>query len=1831
MRSAWVVGVAVGLLLSGCSGGHATDQESSGESQQRLTAPGWQAGHAYAVNDLVSYQGNVYRCVQAHTSQAGWTPTAVPALWSLEGPDTGSNQPPGGAGPAGPLTLDFVTLQADCDQDPGACCPAGSTKVSLTNNADVKQITATNQCTLALSGSDTVTQTASGASALNLGAGDDTAMDGPGDTFIWGGLGNDTINGYGGTNLFFGGYGDDTINAANGVNTVVPGPGRDTVAMGTGDDTAYIFDECELVSGDRIDGGSGTDTLYTPISLSELTARGVTISNFERIIVQDNHCRSQCAPKTPGVGPNGLSVRLPRGLRVADVALHAAAKLDLKNGVKVLEDQGGYAPVSSSGLSATTFGTNVETGALFSFSDANVDAGSVIHGPASSEGHIVLASGARVTQAVAAPTELEPLSTASVAYTRPSTHVDGFVATSRAVAATANVDYGPTTIGDAGELKLAAGDYHFDSLTVEDTGLISIDNAAGPVRIFVHGAFSYAGVTRETLPEKANILFATTTCNDITISGPFRGTLLAPSAAITLKAVPVGHTGAFFGASVNVEAGTIVQHAPFERGDCAQVDDGCGTTFGCSATKACASPSELASITPRAECVLARKDGSFVARFGYDNSSSSAISASAGPQNKLSSGSQFQTQTFDPGHHEAAFYVKLQSSLTWTVGSKQATVTTSSPRCQNIVEGLDTPIRVTGGHDNESGASTPGSQNHAPVDFQIPKKLTVSLGGAGNGTATLTYQDTNAGQVVCTYRGGSRVATAVRDLDRARGRFYNFVSCSNGAAAGSTANGSQWTVNVVSGDPTYSQTQVTAQVGPGCSVMEAPIPADVSIQTRQGFSWKDTQPLAETDPAGLPAMYYAWIYIERREQLDALKRMKIYHRVLPIFSSQLSAYAGKCGTLDTSGDGTGIFVHALVPGVVFNLWRSISLVVLNRGNGTVPFRAVQVMPAPEPELMNSDGLSMSWAKMKASGMVPFGRGVAGQAPLFGVHIPIVDDAIEVVEDVADTTVDVISGVPVVGDVITGIAQIGDTVVDTAISIAPTFDEIVESTVDLVETVQGVITGALGEFESWIFGTVPVHLDLTVLNRDSSFNTDGPMLRGWGPTERLGNRVQTAERELELSGMRAEIHKWGNLLVPTMYENTVNDQGQVNIEVQKGGSSRGQSGLCISLENDAAMMTSGITENEFCDFRDLEWNWDFDNGTTRELRINDWQIHAFNQINDAWQYARRVIGITPRQAEVGVGWTANVISNAANKGQPLTACLNFPEGEELLLEVAGLISAVPGGAAVGAVGMAATPFIRRDMFLPDTQQPRDSRGITTHEYGHFIMCDILHDIDNNALLRLFRDRVPEGDADARDDDVTVQSEAFADFIMSQVTSGTNYSSYTGVTQSNFSSFCNTTPCFEENFRGQSEAPTLSSVFNDEARRFTSLMHDVVDHRLDTARTDNRVPTNGDNWTLAPGSTVLLTVSPTGYMRDRDDTVELPGTSVPDWWDYGLEGCRGDVGDPSEVCHIDPVEMQRGIVKSMYDNNVTWCSACSLIMSHSNLPQALSAATRQAIWHACADTPEGQRILGPPPEPSLRLRRSDCSVCPTGSISTVFGTCSACRSNETVKDNKCVVCPTGSIINDNHECVPCGAKQVSSRNKCVDCEFFQTPDRSTNRCVDCSADMTLDWKTLGNMCPSEHTLFPIFSAASDTCPDQFWVEVDNIDDALARATKSNVTFDGFDVWVSEPAAVDANTCKSAFTTVSAILGKPGDWTSIGGKQGPGVWTPESCQGAGCTPASCTTPIKVVPGSEVVNGQKNMRLLGLAQQHNFTTGQDTPAFGFLNVSAKIGRARYPQCDPK
>ena len=44
--------------------------------------PRWNEDKSYEIDDRVSYNGVLYKCLQAHTSQSTWIPTDSPSLWA---------------------------------------------------------------------------------------------------------------------------------------------------------------------------------------------------------------------------------------------------------------------------------------------------------------------------------------------------------------------------------------------------------------------------------------------------------------------------------------------------------------------------------------------------------------------------------------------------------------------------------------------------------------------------------------------------------------------------------------------------------------------------------------------------------------------------------------------------------------------------------------------------------------------------------------------------------------------------------------------------------------------------------------------------------------------------------------------------------------------------------------------------------------------------------------------------------------------------------------------------------------------------------------------------------------------------------------------------------------------------------------------------------------------------------------------------------------------------------------------------------------------------------------------------------------------------------------------------------------------------------------------------------------------------------------------------------------------------------------------------------------------------------------------------------------------
>ncbi|GAA3136347.1 carbohydrate-binding protein [Nonomuraea salmonea] len=111
--------LATGLALVLTGAGLATPAQATTQ-QIRVLAAAWAPWTSYATGAVVTYQGVDYVCLQAHTSQPGWEPPNVPALWKRGsgggGSDTSAPSAPGNLRSTG-VTSSSVSLAWNASTD----------------------------------------------------------------------------------------------------------------------------------------------------------------------------------------------------------------------------------------------------------------------------------------------------------------------------------------------------------------------------------------------------------------------------------------------------------------------------------------------------------------------------------------------------------------------------------------------------------------------------------------------------------------------------------------------------------------------------------------------------------------------------------------------------------------------------------------------------------------------------------------------------------------------------------------------------------------------------------------------------------------------------------------------------------------------------------------------------------------------------------------------------------------------------------------------------------------------------------------------------------------------------------------------------------------------------------------------------------------------------------------------------------------------------------------------------------------------------------------------------------------------------------------------------------------------------------------------------------------------------------------------------------------------------------------------------------------------------------------------------------------------------------
>ena len=261
-------------------------------------------------------------------------------------------------------------------------------------------------------------------------------------------------------------------------------------------------------------------------------------------------------------GPLTFNVTLqtPKGIVPTAVTIAATSTVTIGGATKVTGTGSGLSAVTNMGIGGVEIQSAAVLGNLWSTSTVDLrDRAQIlgtIHAPHVTQGNSVTIAGG-----IDSTTALTPATVTSWTVTYPAATVTNVTLQPGQSITEAPARYGAVSIASRANLSLSTGTYFLDSLDLEPMANITLTQDAGPVVIYVRNSVIFRGTVKTaTAGLRPDLLLGYLGTAGVFIESSFTGTIVAPSAALTLRAVTGGHIGAFFAQSVSVDPNTVITY-----------------------------------------------------------------------------------------------------------------------------------------------------------------------------------------------------------------------------------------------------------------------------------------------------------------------------------------------------------------------------------------------------------------------------------------------------------------------------------------------------------------------------------------------------------------------------------------------------------------------------------------------------------------------------------------------------------------------------------------------------------------------------------------------------------------------------------------------------------------------------------------------------------------------------------------------------------------------------------------------------------------------------------------------------------------------------------------------------------------------------------------------------------------------------------------------------------------------------------------------------------------------------------------------------------------------
>ena len=768
------------------------------------------------------------------------------------------------------------------------------------------------------------------------------------------------------------------------------------------------------------------------------------------------------------------------------------------------------------------------------------------------------------------------------------------------------------------------------------------------------------------------------------------------------------------------------------------------------------------------------------------------------------------------------------------------------------------------------------------------------------------------------------------------------------------------------------------------------------------FQWSTAPAVEIANADGTPTFYPAAFLLNDRTQLANLDALGVYHADAP-FVGASAGLPPPDGTRAPTTTTRGLVRFAVIPGSVYMHLRA------EAAHDILPFEGVVVGTADDPEANGS---------FRYSALARMG-------------FPFTADALEAAES-DDPPAPKPSVAPRV--FYRGVRESMQLAAELAAEAARAWRKAL---------------GALdrdGVFGLFKQGAATLRLKVDVRNTDpgvggvagndmlmtttpaapgAKFGT--PIVRAWGASPR---------QQIDLVGVKIRVWQKNRFGTGTIFEGTTDAHGVVSARVAKN---RTIQKICIEMRSEAAEVEAYFTPIEFCSSTAsalaLGGDWD------GNLAVRHSYANVLAQAADSRAWTRDVVGFTPRRVSVLTGLFANSFSgNGA-----LTPCLGFPNPSIDLL-----YSGVTGILGPIAIPIGAT--LATDIWIGETDAR--SRGVFTHEYGHYAMCGMLYDSNKAKVATTFTrtafERITAGNKLTAKNDRSVNLEAFADFFAGQVVGATNYFKSQGASERYandptsmasmsvmYQPLTPVTPTTLVNleFNATNKGNDADAAIN----RVASTLQDAFDGLpLAPART-NRI---GDASYYVQSNPLTLS-DQFGGADGGDEDVALPASAL-----------RTFVG---KLDDLDDKSFQKALADTMYENGNSYCNVCRLYALHDE--KLAANPTPQQFVDVCKAAPIANWI---------GTAGNITKCCPAGESPTPQGC--GCDGGRPRSNGKCVAaCPDGTRDIGGVCAEACAAGQLTYGNMCVDTCPAASPLVYNNTCV---VACPIDYRPLNGVC--EHII-------------------------------------------------------------------------------------------------------------------------------------------------------------